>query len=124
MGTSEPTQSYHRRTLSESRQVVSYDDGGRREGFAWLIRLPQRHIEQNHPKDRLILPGEFAYSALLHRRETGGLLCRCYWIRFPVQTAGRTSWICAYWRGEQLDVYFLDDSARDFVASGSVRAAS
>lgn len=83
----------------------------------------QEHLTRAFPKERLTLPAEHVYAAIVHRKETGEKLCRGYWVRFPVQTAGG-DWVRAFWVGERLYVGDLDDGAGGNVASGSARAAS
>jgi hypothetical protein len=81
------------------------------------------HVQLTLPKERLTLPVEHTYAALLHQQETGEKLCPGYWIRFPVQAAGG-GWVGADGGGGQLSVDYLDGSAGGDVASGSARVAS
>ena len=83
------------------------------------IDAQKAHVPAN---ERLILPAEFCYCALLHYLETGKKLCSGYWVRFPVQDADGY-WVLAYWSGDQLGVLIFDGKAFDNIASGSVWAS-
>jgi len=82
----------------------------------------KEYVKLTLPKERLTLPAEHSYVALLHQQETGEQLCRGYWVRFPVQVASG-DWVSAGWHGEHLVVSGLDDEAIDSIASGTVRTS-
>jgi hypothetical protein len=67
------------------------------------IDAQKQHVASTLPRERLILPGEYAYAATLHYLVTGKKLCPGYWVRFPVQTA-EGCWVGAGWDGGRLYV--------------------
>ena len=84
------------------------------------IEQQQANVIQACPGERLCLPQEFVYAAILHQLETNGHLCQSRWIRFPVQTA-EGYWVHAYWHGGRLCVYDWGGQADDGLGSCSVR---
>ncbi len=88
---------------------------------SWNKRIDaqKKHIER-FPKERLVLPAEFAYAALVRYLETREKLCGEYIVRFAVQTA-EGNWVNVNWNGDQLNFNNWNDNANDNIASGSVR---
>jgi hypothetical protein len=84
------------------------------------IDAQKQHVASTLPRERLILPGEYAYTATLHYLVTWQKLCKGYWVRFPVQAA-EGHWVSAGWLGGQLFVPYWDDSPIERVAVCSVR---
>ena len=84
------------------------------------IAAQKEHVG-GFPGERLVLPAEFAYAAVLHGLATGGeKLCAGYWIRFAVQAAdGR--WVNAVWVGGQLHVFYSYGGAGGRMGACTVR---
>ena len=85
----------------------------------------KNHVLQALPKERMILPCEYVFLALLFQLETGKKLCQGYVVRFAVQTT-EGYWVDVDWDGDQLFVGYWDlwdRNAYPSIVSCSVRTS-
>jgi hypothetical protein len=87
------------------------------------ITAQREHLANRYPHERLLLPAEFCYCAVLRLLETGQKLCGDYVVRCFVQTVSG-HWVSASWRsdrrrGNRLDVCYWGDGASDGIGSCS-----
>jgi hypothetical protein len=79
-------------------------------------------LERDFPGERLLLPGEFAYAALLHFLETKERLCVSHAVRFHAQVSGG-DWVGADWNGGRLNVDRWFSDADEGAGSASARTS-
>ncbi len=72
--------------------------------------------------ERMILPCEYVFAALLYYLETGKKLCEGYVVRFSVQTTDG-NWVSVDWHGDELYVAYWNRHAVPAIVSGSVRTS-
>ncbi len=80
------------------------------------------HLEQRFPKERSLLPVEYAQIAVVHFLETKEKLGGDLVVRFWVQTAGGC-WVRADWVGDRLRFYYWNANAASDIGSLSARAS-
>ncbi len=84
-----------------------------------LSKVQEEHMK-HFPKERLLLPVEFVYGALLHVLETGERICEGYVIRFAVQSAEGNK-VHVYWCSGKLRLSIWGDSTGSNLISASAR---
>lgn len=81
-----------------------------------------KQLQRDFPKERMLLPSEFGYGAILHCLETNEWMCGQYIVRFHAQTA-EGHWVRVKWHGDRLFFSHWHGRAYGGIASGSVRTS-
>lgn len=86
------------------------------------IDAQQKHLKKMLPQERLLMPHEFGYAALVRYLERKEKLCEGYIVRFAVQSVGGY-WVSVDWDGGQLYFIRWHGFADGRIASASARTS-